>query len=90
MLYLNCIIKQCQKMPIKTKRQIRFEILKAEALSRNCETFEDLPPLICGDCTRTCSFGGIQTFTEEKFTELDVCMCSNSTYNNEITYNEIN
>jgi hypothetical protein len=88
MLYLNKIIKQCQKMPIKTKRQIRFEILKAEALSRNCETFEDLPPLSCGTCTHICSFGGIQTFIEENFTEWDICMCSNSIYNNEI--NEIN
>ena len=68
-----------KKMPFETNRKARFETLKTEALSRNCDTFTDLPPLICGTCENLVSFGGFETFTErEIFTENDVCMCSTS------------
>ena len=71
--------KSRKTMPFETNRKARFETLKTEALSRNCDTFTDLPPLICGTCENLVSFGGFETFTErENFTENDVCMCLTS------------
>jgi hypothetical protein len=69
-------------MSNKTERQLRFEILKAEALSTTCETFKNLPQLYCNECrdvngcARVYSFGGIETFKKEIFTEWDICLCS--------------
>lgn len=64
---------------LETLLETRFEHLKRSALSTDCETFKNLPQLLCGTCDphKLVSFGGSETFNAFIFTKHDVCMCPN-------------